>query len=196
MQRDLAAWHERPELQQLREQFGAFFFHFGFRRNLGRIWATLYFTPRPLDQGELASLLGLSSGLISSSLTELERTGAVRVIAQPGRRRACYEAERRLLRTVATILTRRDLEAVHALRDTVLAARRSGLGGELRAGEPTWFDARLQRVLDIAELYELLARLVVRAARLPEPALNHLVRALRNTRQLLPGRDASGNNPD
>ncbi len=180
---DLQTWHEHPAIARLVDQFGAFFQAFGFKRNLGRIWASLYLSPRALDQAELSEVLGLSAGLISTSLRELERIGAVRVTTTPGSRKALYEAERRLLRTVATILTRRDLEAVLALREAVIAARAALPRGTTKA----WCHERLALVEDVTRLYEVLARLVVRVSHGPEAALGSIIRALRNTRAFLPG---------
>lgn len=179
---DLQAWHDHPAVQRLVDQFGSFFQAFGFKRNIGRIWGTLYLSPRALDQAELSSVLNLSAGLISTGLRELDQIGAVRVTASPGSRRALYEAERRLLRTVATILTRRDLEAVLALRDVVIEARAALPRGSTKA----WCHERLALVEDVTRLYEVLARLVVRVSHGPEAAMGSIIRALRNTRGWLP----------
>ncbi len=179
---ELKSWHEHPAVQGLVEQFGLFFQAFGFKRNIGRIWATLFLSPRGLDQAELSDLLGLSAGLISTGLRELERIGAVRVTHAPGSRKALYEAERRLLRTVATILTRRDLEAVLALRAAVVQARVALPRGSTKA----WCHERLALVEDVTRLYESLARLVVKVSHGPEGAMGSIIRALRNTRAWLP----------
>jgi DNA-binding transcriptional regulator GbsR (MarR family) len=184
---DLKSWHDQPAVQRLVDQFGLFFQAFGFKRNIGRIWATLFLSPRALDQAELCAMLGLSAGLISTGLRELERIGAVRVTSPPGCRRAHYEAEHRLLRTVATILTRRDLEAVLALRDAVALARQTLPTGRSKV----WCHERLALVHDVTRLYEVLARLVVRVSHGPELALGTIIRALRNTRAWLPGLGAS-----
>lgn len=178
MEAQLQRWHGRPQIVRLVEQFGLFFQAFGFKRNYGRIWATLYLSPRPLEQAELGSLLGLSAGLISTGLRELERIGAVRQAEPGGSRRARYQAERRLLRTVATILTRRDLEAVLALRAAVVGAR-----AELPSSiDLDWVHQRLSLVDDVSRLYEVLARLVVRVSHMPEAALEPVIRGLRGSR--------------
>ena len=49
----------------------------------GRIWATLYLAPEPLSQNEICDLLGLSTGLVSSSLKELERLQFVKLLYVP-----------------------------------------------------------------------------------------------------------------
>lgn len=177
----LPTWHAHPAALQLVEAFGSFFVAFGFKRNVGRCWAVLFLAPEPLDQAALCSRLEVSAGLVSEALKELEGAGAIRSAAVPGSRRIHYRAEPRLLRTVATILLRRDLEAVLALRRAVVAARRDlPQGGGFAA-------SRLALVEDVTRLYELLARWVVRLSRLPDAALGSTVRVLRNTRDLLPG---------
>jgi DNA-binding transcriptional regulator GbsR (MarR family) len=176
-------WREEPILR-LEEQFGSFFEHFGFRRNLGRVWLTLYLSEVPLDQGELGARLGLSVGLISAGLRELEQVGAVRVVSRPSARKSYYEAERNLLRTVATILVRRDLEAVRALGELVQETR-AKLPDSLTPYARESLEERLDRVSDLTELYELMARLVIRVARNPEVGLSRLLRFLRTSRSWL-----------
>ncbi|MFH1464111.1 MAG: hypothetical protein ABIO70_06980 [Pseudomonadota bacterium] len=178
---EIEAWHRRPAVAAFVDHVGDFFQAFGFKRNVGRIWAALYLSPGSLDQAELGSILGLSSGLISTGLRELEAIGAVRAEVRPGCRRVQYSAEQRLLRVVATILTRRDLEAVLALRAAVHAARAS------LPPSTSWAQERLALVDDVTHLYESLAGLVVRISRARLPALGPLVRSLRGPRAWPPG---------
>jgi DNA-binding transcriptional regulator GbsR (MarR family) len=161
---DLLAWHQHPAVPELVDRIGDFFQAFGYKRNVGRIWAVLYLSPRSLDQTELAAILGLSSGLISTGLREIETIGAIQAEVRPGCRRVQYSAERRLLRVVATILTQRDLAAVLALRTAVGAARAA------LPPSATWAQERLARMDDVTHFYEGLATLVVRLARARLPA--------------------------
>lgn len=172
-----------PEILGLEDQICTFFEHFGFRRNLGRIWAVLFLFAEPMDQAELGRRLGLSAGLISAALRELEQIGAVRSAQKNNPRRILYQAEPNLLRTVSTILARRDLEAVRALHERVsLSRKRLAQAPDLPAG----LDDRLALVEDLAELYELLARLVIRLGRDPSRGLGRLLRLLRASRTWLP----------
>lgn len=168
----------RPELGAAVDAFGEFFERFGLRRNLGRAWALLYLAPQPLDQGALAELLGLSAGLVSTALAELVHWGAVRPRTLPGERRTFYEAEDRLLRIVANILSKRDLCAVRDLREAAARAR-----AECHpAGNTQRLRRRLKAVEALADLYEALAHLVVRASGLSDAAVGHVVRILRSAR--------------
>src|SRR5512147_2865907 len=49
----------------------------GFGPHAGRVWAVLYLSPRPLSAPELAAGLHMSAGLLSQTLTLLERWGVV-----------------------------------------------------------------------------------------------------------------------
>lgn len=172
---EVQAWHAQPALQGFSEAAGAFFQAFGFKRNVGRLWAVLYLAPGPLDQAELAEILDLSAGLISMGLRELEGLGAVRAEVVPGHRRVRYSAEPRLLRVVAAILTRRDLEAVLAFRAGAQAARAALPAG----GASALARERLVLVDDVTHLYEALATLVVRLSHARVPALGPVLDRLR-----------------
>jgi DNA-binding transcriptional regulator GbsR (MarR family) len=178
---ELSAWHQQPAVVVLVDRIGDFFQAFGFKRNVGRLWAVLYLSPRSLDQAELGTILGLSSGLISTGLRELESIEAIQAEVRPGCRRVQYRAEPRLLRVVATILTRRDLAAVLELRATVRAAR------DALPPTATWARERLALMDDVTRLYERMAGLVVRLSRANLPALGLLARSLRGTPAGPPG---------
>lgn len=154
------------------DALGTFFERFGLRRNVGRVWAVVYLSDRPIDQRSLQGSLDLSAGLISDALRELEHYGAVRTVSVPGERRTHYEAEARLLRIVANILAKRDLCAVRDLREAVHEARAHC---ETQAAKE-----RLREIERVADLYEVLASVVVRAASLPIGAVASMTRALRD----------------
>jgi HTH-type transcriptional regulator, glycine betaine synthesis regulator len=59
----------------------------GFRRQLGRIWAVLFLSERPLAAPDLCDRLRISTGLLSMSLAELRRWGVVRSAPVPGDRK-------------------------------------------------------------------------------------------------------------
>ncbi|OGR13893.1 MAG: hypothetical protein A2341_26750 [Deltaproteobacteria bacterium RIFOXYB12_FULL_58_9] len=157
------------------DQLGHFFDRFGFRRNLGRIWAVLYLAPDPLNQAEIMHLLGLSAGLVSSSLKELEHWRAVRVVSVRGERCTRYVAEEQLLRIVAAILVRRELEAVCHLRTAageVLAAYGNDSRGKTLSG-------RLRAVENVCDLYEALTEMIGTLAAMPTSVVEHTTRAVR-----------------
>jgi DNA-binding transcriptional regulator GbsR (MarR family) len=93
---------------------GAIMELWGFRRQLGRIWAVLFLSDRPLAAPELCGRLEISTGLLSMSLAELRRWGVVRPVEVPGDRKEHYEAETNVWRLVARVLREREKRAVEA----------------------------------------------------------------------------------
>jgi len=91
---------------------GALMALWGFRRQLGRVWAVLFLSERPLAAPELCDRLGISTGLLSMSLAELRRWGVVRSVAVPGDRKEHFEAETHVWRMVARVLREREKRAV------------------------------------------------------------------------------------
>jgi HTH-type transcriptional regulator, glycine betaine synthesis regulator len=109
------------------EAVGALMELWGFRRQLGRIWAVLFLSERPLAAPELCDRLRISTGLLSMSLAELRRWGVVRPVEIPGDRKEHYEAETNVWRLVARVLREREQRAV----EDALATFERALG-ELR----------------------------------------------------------------
>ena len=91
---------------------GALMELWGFRRQLGRVWAVLFLSDRPLAAPELCARLEISTGLLSMSLAELRRWGVVRPVEVPGDRKEHYEAETNVWRLVARVLREREKRAV------------------------------------------------------------------------------------
>jgi DNA-binding transcriptional regulator GbsR (MarR family) len=103
----------------------------GFRRQLGRVWAVLFLSPCPLAAPELCARLGISTGLLSMSLAELRRWGVVRPVPMPGSRKEHHEAETNVWRLVARVLREREKRAVEralAAFEAALADARGALG--------------------------------------------------------------------
>lgn len=94
------------------EQVGALMELWGFRRQLGRIWAVLFLSQRPLAAPELCDRLGISTGLLSMSLAELRTWGVVRGVSVEGDRKEHYQAETNVWKLVAHVLRERERKAV------------------------------------------------------------------------------------
>jgi DNA-binding transcriptional regulator GbsR (MarR family) len=101
----------------------------GFRRQLGRIWAVLFLSDRPLAAPELCERLDISTGLLSMSLAELREWKVVRGVNLEGDRKEHYEAETNVWRVVAHVLRERERKAVEG----ALASFEHALH-EMRAG--------------------------------------------------------------
>jgi DNA-binding transcriptional regulator GbsR (MarR family) len=94
------------------EAVGALMELWGFRRQLGRIWAVLFLSERPLAAPELCDRLGISTGLLSMSLAELRSWGVVRGVPVSGDRKEHYEAETNVWKLVGHVLREREQKAV------------------------------------------------------------------------------------
>ena len=162
------------ESRALVDQLALFFERFGFRRNLGRIWATLFLSATPLSQQQLSDYLELSAGLVSSGLKELDHFEMIATVTQAGQRRAFYRAEARLLRIVAAILSKREVPAVEALHEAVRGARQA----YLRRSDVAHLPPRLRAVEEAARLYSALARVVMLIARLPAATVGPAIRLI------------------
>jgi DNA-binding transcriptional regulator GbsR (MarR family) len=86
----------------------------GFKRNLGRIWAVLYLSPDALSAEDLRHLLKLSSGAVSMSLTELLRWGIVRRVWVQGERRDFFVAEVQLWKMISRVFSEREKVEIDA----------------------------------------------------------------------------------
>jgi DNA-binding transcriptional regulator GbsR (MarR family) len=112
------------------DQVGALMELWGFRRQLGRIWAVLFLSDRPLAAPELCDRLGISTGLLSMSLAEMRSWGVVRGISMEGDRKEHYQAETNVWRLVAHVLRERERKAVedalHSFERIVAEVRAAG----------------------------------------------------------------------
>ncbi len=91
---------------------GALMELWGFRRQLGRLWAVLFLSEKPLAAPELCERLQISTGLLSMSLAELRGWGVVRPVDVPGDRKEHYEAETNVWKMVRRVLAEREKKAV------------------------------------------------------------------------------------
>jgi DNA-binding transcriptional regulator GbsR (MarR family) len=114
---------ERADLA-VADAVGALMELWGFRRQLGRLWAVLFLSERPLAAPELCDRLEISTGLLSMSLAELRRWGVVKGIAVPGDRKEHYQAETNVWRLVTRVLREREQRAVQDALDAFQAALR------------------------------------------------------------------------
>ena len=80
----------------------------GFKRNMGRLWAVLYLSPDPLSAEDLRQSLSLSSGAVSMTLSELSRWGVVRKVWVQGERKDFYAAEVQLWRMISRVFSERE----------------------------------------------------------------------------------------
>jgi DNA-binding transcriptional regulator GbsR (MarR family) len=104
----------------------------GFKRNMGRVWAVLYLSPEPLSAQDLRDLLRLSSGAVSMIVSDLSRWGVVRKVWIQGDRRDHFAAEVQLWRMISRVLSEREKTEIVVFMETCEEALRfleSKLGG-------------------------------------------------------------------
>ena len=82
-----------PAVLRVADAVGALMEEWGFKRNMGRMWAVLYLEDHPLSAAELGDRLGLSTGAVSMLLAELVQWGIVKKAWVVGERKEFFEAE-------------------------------------------------------------------------------------------------------
>jgi DNA-binding transcriptional regulator GbsR (MarR family) len=133
-----------PAVLRAADAVGALIESWGFKRNMGRMWALLYLEDHALTAADLGERLGLSTGAVSMLLAELVQWGAVKKDWVVGDRRDHYEAETSIWKMVSRVFRERELrwvETAHGefetagkelasdggTRDELIAARIAGL---------------------------------------------------------------------
>jgi HTH-type transcriptional regulator, glycine betaine synthesis regulator len=160
----------------------------GFRRQLGRIWAVLFLSERPLAAPDLCERLQISTGLLSMSLSELRSWGVVRTVSVPGDRKEHFEAETNIWSLVRRVLAERERKAIDAALATVEQALRE-VKAALSDVDPAVKSAarfRLQRLEQLAQLCRVgqgLLQVLLQSARVDIAPLKLLSEALAGRRE-------------
>jgi DNA-binding transcriptional regulator GbsR (MarR family) len=134
----------------------------GFKRNMGRIWAVLYLSPDPLSAEDLRTMLKLSSGAVSMTLSELSRWGVVRRVWVQGERKDFYAAEVQLWRMISRVFNEREkaeiMAAIEAFTEALAQVEKQRHGADARARAR--FELQKERIAHLLELAKLGARLL------------------------------------
>ncbi len=101
-----------PAVLKVADAVGALIEAWGFKRNMGRMWAVLYLEDHPLNATDLVERLGISTGAVSMLLTELQEWGAIKKAWVIGERKEHYEAETNIWKMVSRVLRERELQWV------------------------------------------------------------------------------------
>lgn len=117
----------------------------GFKRNMGRVWAILYLSPAPMTASDIREALKLSVGAVSMTLNELGRWGVVRRLWVPGERRDYFGAEVQLWKMISRVMAEREGGEISAAIDALERALAS-LDSHLQATDAAEKErAELQR---------------------------------------------------
>jgi DNA-binding transcriptional regulator GbsR (MarR family) len=112
-----------PAVLKVADAVGALIEAWGFKRNMGRMWAVLYLAEHPLSAAELGERLGMSTGSISMLLTELQEWGAVKKAWVVGGRKEHYEAETSIWKMVSRVFRDRELHWIQTASEEFEVAR-------------------------------------------------------------------------
>ena len=149
----------------------------GFKRNMGRLWAVLYLSARPLGAAELRDRLGLSSGAVSMTVAELMRWGVVHKTWVAGDRRDYFEAEGDVWKMVSRVLRERERleidEALDALQDALRRLGPAQGGSQGRAGAEFARD-RIRELIELARLGRTMVDAIVDRSRVDASWLTKL----------------------
>ena len=154
----------------------------GFKRNMGRIWAVLYLSPEPLSAEDLREALRLSSGAVSMTLNELARWGVVRKVWVQGERKDFYAAEVQLWRMISRVFSEREkseiVMAIESFEEALgtLTALRASTDPETRARAEIQHQ-RITQLLDLSRLGKRLIETFLATAKIDaEPLVRFLLR--------------------
>jgi len=111
-----------PAVLKVADAVGALLEGWGFKRNMGRMWAVLYLDDHPLNAAELGDRLGLSTGSVSMLLTEMQEWGAVKKAWVVGERREHYEAETSIWKMVSRVFRERELQWIRTASEAFESA--------------------------------------------------------------------------
>jgi DNA-binding transcriptional regulator GbsR (MarR family) len=165
----------------------------GFKRNMGRIWAVLYLSSEPLSAEDLRHMLRLSSGAVSMTLSELSRWGVVRKVWVQGERKDFYAAEVHLWRMISRVFNEREkaeiIAAIDAFEDALAQVEKRCLATDPKVRAHAELQReRIAHLLELARLGQKLLDALLATAKLDaEP----LVRLLLGRSAAAPGSSRS-----
>ena len=150
------------QILRVADAIGGLMEAWGFKRNMGRVWALLYLEKVPMSAADLGERLSLSSGAMSMLLAELQQWGVVRKIWLPGERREYFEAETSIWKMVSRVLRERELNWIRAAADQFVAADEVLAGAAARTtGDQTErVQAIAARVAGLNQLTQVGAHLI------------------------------------
>ncbi|MBX7194595.1 MAG: ArsR family transcriptional regulator [Sandaracinaceae bacterium] len=163
-----------PAEQRVTETIGRLMEFWGFKRHMGRLWALLYLSERPLAAKEIRDRLDLSVGTVSMTLAELQRWGVVKGVHQPGVRAELFEAELSLWKMVSRVFRERELfEVTEAVAS--LEAALADLGREASSERTSLQRSRIEALLEVARLGKGLLEVLVSTGRVDASELARLL---------------------
>jgi DNA-binding transcriptional regulator GbsR (MarR family) len=178
--RDAAPDALRASEAAVSDAIGRLMQFWGFKRNMGRVWAVLYLSERPLTAQDLRERLQLSTGAVSMTVTELLRWGVVKKLWVQGERREHFAAEGNLWKMISRVLREREqaeiADTITAMEDALRAidVHTRAADPEVRARALVQRE-RIGQLLELARLGRQLLDALVSTARLDASALTRFL---------------------
>ena len=147
-----------PYILRVVDAIGGLIELWGFKRNLGRMWAMLYLTPQPLSAQDLGERLSMSAGAVSMTLAELSTWGVVKKTWVPGERRDYYEPETSIWKMVSRVFRERELTQIRAVIE-IFTDTLAELAKDRKRNK--FLGERMETLLNLARLGEALLAAVL-----------------------------------
>jgi len=144
-----------PAVLKVADAVGALMEAWGFRRNMGRMWAVLYLEDHALTAADLGERLGLSTGAVSMLVNELAQWNIIKKTWVVGERREHFEAETSIWKMVSRVFRERELRWIRTAHDAFAEA-----GTQLPAGDDDRHKLIAGRIAGLAELAAVGAHLL------------------------------------
>ena len=177
--------HTDESLHAVADTVGQLMEFWGFKHLMGRLWTTLYMSPKPLSAPELADRLCVSAGAVSMTLKDLLAWGAICKVCPPDSRKDHYLAEHNLWKLICRVLNEREGRRVELARAKIEEAlnqlqqnktqKKISAGTVESAPEALAFRIkRLQELQKFAVRGDKILKILLRQARVDIRPLQHL----------------------
>lgn len=144
-----------PAVLKVADAVGALMEAWGFRRNMGRMWAVLYLEDHPLTAADLGERLGLSTGAVSMLVNELIQWDIIKKTWVVGERREHFFAETSIWKMISRVFRERELRWIRTAHAAFAEA-----GGELERGDDERHQLIAARIAGLTQLAEVGAHLL------------------------------------
>jgi HTH-type transcriptional regulator, glycine betaine synthesis regulator len=171
---------------------GALMEAWGFKRNMGRLWALLYLEQRPLSAQDISDRLAISSGATSMLLTELQQWSIVKKTWIPGERREHFEAETSIWKMVSRVFRERELRWIEDALTAFEGAQAELAKDPAAAGDAArdHLDSRIAALTELSRVGAHLLRAILDGATvdaLPIKTVGELAQAVQGPGKKPPG---------
>jgi DNA-binding transcriptional regulator GbsR (MarR family) len=178
---------EAALLHEVADTVGALMEFWGFKRVMGRLWATLYLEGEPMPVHDLCERTGISTGAASMTLSELEHWGVVVRTRRPGDRREYFEAETDVWKMISRVLRERELMQIERALEVFERARAAIAGGKYGVVEAFRARRKLERIAKLADLAKVGKTLLLAVVQQGKADLGPLMRFARAASATLSG---------